>query len=263
MTNQFCAQIIDTSSNSILLTLKAGNNTPDGVLFSPNGKTFAFISHQETREYGGGVFIGSGRVEIWNINDDGTFTMHQVLEIGNAAVGAAPALRNFFMFNPDGSKLYDINGDNALQMWDIKSGRLVYSLPEAGHIFYASPDGTYLLMSHSEDTVKLWKLNSNQPPTLLQSLGGFEISGDLLAFSSDGHRLFNGTYPIAEWMVEPGSTAGNHASPDRTFAQIDRPAAVSPRGDLLAGQLNDEVIGILIHFLSGDPYLRLKFGQAA
>ncbi len=240
------AQIVDASTGFILLTLKAGDNTPDGVLFSPDGKTLAFISHQETREYDGRIIMGSGRVEIWSINVEDTFTLKHVLEIGRATVGAAPAnFRNLFRFSPDGSQLYDVNGESALQVWDVGSGRLRYSLPEAGNVFYASPDGRYLLMSNGLDTVQLWKLNVNRPPTLLQSVDGFEPSGDFLAFSSDGHRLFAGSYPFAEWLIESGSLAETQGGPARTFRAIGRPLAVSLQGDLLAGQVNDGVIQVL------------------
>ncbi len=92
-------------------------------------------------------------------------------------------------FSPDGTRLASAGEDGVLQVWNVTSRRLDYSIdehPQAIHVVAWSADGK-MLASAGEDTgVWVWNAADGQS---VRVLGGHQRTIRDLCWSPDGHRL--------------------------------------------------------------------------
>ena len=141
-------------------------------------------------------------------------------------------------FSADGKCLASASDDSYLRVWDVATGRAVYTFPQ-GHAetvaaLAISPDRKLLASSGSEGTVRLWDLAADRESHRLSLRQGGDATGwaTSLAFSPDGKLLAVGsTGGIRLWDTATGREA-------RRFAPESGRAGVltfSPDGKTLAG----------------------------
>lgn len=169
---------VDSGTSTDLSAEKVpGTWQTEALALSPDGKLVAGI--------GGVDYTGpkpdaskSGRIRLVN-----TETNTEVRLFGAESIGAAG-----LVFSPDGKLL--ASGDNGLttRLWEVKTGRLLYTMG-TGQGFIAnsvafSPAGD-LLASGSGDELKLWEVKSGTLARVIEVKEG--VRG--ITFSRDGRFL--------------------------------------------------------------------------
>ncbi|MGI2907547.1 nSTAND1 domain-containing NTPase [Tolypothrix sp. VBCCA 56010] len=194
------------------------------VSFSPNGKTIASISADET-------------IRIWDVNSG------RVIKILNNSVSFLPITMEQLgsvSFSPDGKILASASWDNTVKLWDINSGTEIKTLK--GHTGWVnsvsfSPDGKILASASSDKTVKLWDINSG---TEIKNLQGHTSSVTSVSFSPDGKTLASASADetVRLWDINSGgviNTFQGHTS-------IVTSVSFSPDGKTLASASWDQTI---------------------
>src|SRR5262245_63381774 len=89
-------------------------------------------------------------------------------------------------FSPDGKTLASTHNDSTIQLWDVKTGRLIRSFTgHTGHVpvIVFSPDGKLLAGGSPDQTVKLWDVSSER---FIRAFSGHRDSVDAVSFCQNG-----------------------------------------------------------------------------
>ena len=122
-------------------------------------------------------------------------------------------------FSPDGKYIVSGSGDNiyrafsnlialelpvALELWEVESGRLVYTYEEgeSANSVAFSPDGKHIVSGWSDSTLKLWETESGQH---VHTFKGHKGEVKSVAFSSDGKYMISGSFDKTLKLWETGS----------------------------------------------------------
>jgi WD40 repeat protein len=113
--------------------------------------------------------------------------------IGSIILSEKKVASTSVCFSPDGKQIADAGRDGILQIWDVKSGNVRFTIQahdDAIQSISFSPSGKTLASAGGDGTVKIWDLaNGNQKLS-------FDFPGDYcysLCFSSDGEQIAIGT----------------------------------------------------------------------
>src|SRR5262249_52513114 len=89
----------------------------------------------------------------------------------------------------------------AIRLWDVASGKQLYSLGTTSLCFDLAPDGKTMATGSFEGLVRLWDLSNNKELAVLAHSSKPQFS--CLAFSPDGKWLAaGGTHDMRLWDVE-------------------------------------------------------------
>ncbi len=251
--------------NPHLDTFFSGHN--DSVLsvaFSPNGKTLALGSRDNTvifwdlstrktvgkplTGHKGGVlsvvFSPDGKT-LASGSWDKTVILWDVATLqpmGEPLRGHEESVLSV-VFSPDGKILASGSKDNTVILWDVTT-RQPTGKPLTGHKGYVmsvafSPDARILASGSQDTTVILWDLTTRQP--MGEPLTGHEETVYSVAFSPDGKTLASGSQDttIILWDMSTHKAVGE---PLRGHEGWVYSAAFSPDGKTLASGSQDTTV---------------------
>ncbi len=183
----------DVASGSELRTLNRHSAEVRSVAFSPDGKTLASGSADDT-------------IKLWDV-------------VSGRQLRALKGHSDWVVsvaFSPDGKQLASGSWDERIKIWDVASGSELRSLRHYGPITSVSfsPDGTLLASGSSlastetgdikDDIIRIWDVASG---TELRALTGHSYGVRSVAFSPDGKMLASGgdDRTIKLWDVAGGT----------------------------------------------------------
>jgi dipeptidyl aminopeptidase/acylaminoacyl peptidase len=155
------------------LPTSAGEVSHDAA-FAPDGKTLAV-----------GCRLG---VQLWDLTTGSL--VRQIPEVDAVSV----------RFSPDGSLLAASGRDEAIHLWDWRTGKERHRLQAATVTLAFSPDGRTLASGNRDGLISLWDVASGKE---VGQLPGHANAVHALAFSPDGRRLASGGFDsvVRVWEI--------------------------------------------------------------
>src|SRR5262245_58231903 len=143
-------------------------------------------------------------------------------------------------FSPDGKTLASTHNDSTIQLWDLKTGRLIRSFAgHTGHVpaIVFSPDGKTLAGGSPDQTVKLWEVSSGR---FIRAFKGHSDSVYSVVFSPDGKTIASGSHDrtVKLWEVSSGRLIRSFEG-HKSFVHA---IAFSPDGKTLASGSYDNTL---------------------
>lgn len=140
---------------------------------------------------------GRGRVHLWDLDGNtirGTLSAHEQSLLRIA-------------FSPGGQHLASGSLDHTVRLWDVESGRQIWSLrpgcPWAGDSVEFSPDGRWVASEREDTVLALWEASTGN---LVKVFEGHGKHINDVAFSADGSWIASGSsdMTIRIWSTATG-----------------------------------------------------------
>lgn len=238
--------LLDSGSGTIIKTFDMPDMAPALAKFSPDGKTLLvwFYKFDVART---GIYIPAldpqSLVQLWNITPGHVPSLRTSFTPGKwhpqsiAILGAFDGLA----FSPDSRRVVTASGDGQVQVWDVRSGKLLATLPDGGKV-YLSPDGKRLITLGKG--LRVWDISPGKPPAILWNVPGFTDYADQLTFSADGKQLSIASADIFRNWSRNGTTFAEYPSVIEVPETNTNRLLVSPDGKrLVYSSLEKLVLG--------------------
>ena len=148
------------------------------VAISPTGQYWAAASLR-------------GEVRVWR---EAGRVLHRIWQAHTNVVST-------LTFSPDGLLLVSSGWDDTIKLWEVVSGKLLWTGVQNGNVWVAfSPDGRLLASGGADATIRLWDSQSGTVVRLMPSRGGTVC---WLAWSPDGTHLASGCADGNIWVWQP------------------------------------------------------------
>ena len=165
-------------------TLKGHTDLVNSVVFSPDGKSIASASRDNT-------------VIIWDIKTGNSIKTLQ---------GHTDTVKSV-VFSPDSKYIASGSLDKTIKIWDVETGSILHTLK--GHKNFVlsvafSHDGKYIASGSNDNTIRIWDVNTGNQINILK---GHKSSVCSVTFSPDGKYITSGSLDrtIIIWDVETGN----------------------------------------------------------
>jgi WD40 repeat protein len=183
--------VFDVAVGCELTTLRPYTGAVGCMAFSPDGQRVAW-------SVGPAVKVGDAamRQELITLSDHGA----DVISLS---------------FAQDGRRLASVGRDDKVLVWDLASGRRLFTISGRAEKVAFSPDGSRLASGDLEGTVRLLDATTGQE---LRTLQGHSAHISCVAFSPDGKHLASGSFDrtIKVWDAAAGVeliTLAGHSDP--------------------------------------------------
>ncbi len=199
----------DTTGKAAPHALTGHTNKITSVVFSPNGRSFATGSADNT-------------VRLWDVATRKTVA---VLKGHTDAVWA-------LAFTPDGQTVASASWDGTVKLWDARTGELQHTIAAHDEPVLSvaiSPDGRTLATGSADWSIKLWDLPTRQERATLTGHRGAVYA---LAFAPAGQTLASGSgdETVRLWHAKTGKHIHSLVGQQSGITAI----AWSPDGQTLA-----------------------------
>ncbi|MEH2278311.1 MAG: AAA-like domain-containing protein, partial [Nostoc sp.] len=197
--------------------LEGHSNSVFSVVFSPDGKTLASAS-------------GDNTIKLWNLDTGKEIT-------------TLKGHRNWVtsvVFSPDGKTLASASADRTIKLWNLDTGKEITTLK--GHRNWVrsvvfSPDGKTLASTSFDKTIKLWNLDTRKEITTLSGHSNYVNS---VVFSPDGKTLASTSFDktIKLWNLDTRKEITTLSGHSNSVTSV----VFSPDGKTLASASHDKTI---------------------
>jgi len=234
------AHLLAAHSDEIIQTFDLPGMAPALARFSPDGKTLLVWFYRFEVARSGVYYPGENPesvIQLWHIAAGESPTLRTTLTPGEwyQDVIMWEAFQGL-AFTPDSQRFYTASGDGQVQIWDLRSGALLSTLPDGNRI-YLSPDGKRLITLGS--AIQVWDVSGESSPTMLWEIPGFVGSTSLLTFVRDGTELATVSNDAFRSWAQIGK---DFAAQPTVIAAPGKVWAVSPDGNWLAYSTHDELL---------------------
>ena len=171
--------------NDLIATLEGHADFVTSVMYSPDGKTLASGSEDDT-------------IKLWDVS------ARRNIATLRGHIGSVTSV----MYSPDGKTLASGSEDGTIKLWDISTGHTRVLATLNGHtsgvtsVAY-SPSGKTLASGSEDDTIKLWDVSARRD---IDTYEGHRDEVLSVAYSPDGKILASGSRDgtIKLWDVLTG-----------------------------------------------------------
>jgi WD40 repeat protein/serine/threonine protein kinase len=184
-------QVWDAGTGKEVGTLGTHDQDIRGVVFSPIGGHLASAS-------------GDGIVKLWDATNLGDATRpDRKKDARHTLTARVPGPSLNVAFSPDGERLATGGEKSLVNIWDVKTGMGLQTLPGHNGFVYTvafSHDGRWIASGSEDSTVKIWDGRSGE---LVRNFRGHTGIVASVAFSPDGRRLVSGSrdHTVKVWDV--------------------------------------------------------------
>ena len=137
-------------------------------------------------------------------------------------------------FSPDGSRLASGSADRTVKIWDVASGKRLFTLSDSADVVFAlafHPSGNKITAAGADKFIRTWALGKDGG-TLVQSIIAHEADITHVLYFPDGKRLASASADLTVkiWNMETGEVLRTlERQPDWVLTM-----ALSPDGKMLA-----------------------------
>ncbi|AKG20075.1 NACHT and WD repeat domain-containing protein [Calothrix sp. 336/3] len=231
----------------------------NGVSFSPDGKTLASASNDNTvklwdtdtgkllksltghTEWVNGVSFSPDGKTLASASGDNTVKLWDTAtgKVIKTLTGHIDSV-NGVSFSPDGKTLASASGDNTVKIWDTATGKVIKTL--TGHTDFVhrvsfSPDRKTLASTSNDNTVKLWDTATGK---VLNTLTGHKNWVNGVSFSPDGKTLASASADdtVKIWDTATGKVLNTLTGHEGDVSEV----SFSPNGKMLASASYDDTV---------------------